>query len=297
MKKAIKIKNKYLRRLTYLTLGFIVYCLVAVISLLVFTNKSLLDYPQLIQSPPNIDYFIQLDLSLQAQDLDLMSATYLVSFTQNGKASQGASVSWDRDLTFSFFPSILQVKKGQIIKPFKFGIDLTDGNPKDYPFDIYSTELAFLVQDSNTNQTVPIGMNASVRTISTLTEFQQKPVKSSDGSTIYYFSLSVYRAKIVYVFCFFVSFLTWILTVLMLIMAYDTQVNGRVLAAPIISLGVAILFALPALRSTQPGIPGIGCAIDYLCFFWCETLVALSSCFIIGCYTLRYKKGEEESAV
>ncbi|KXN66995.1 hypothetical protein CONCODRAFT_11036 [Conidiobolus coronatus NRRL 28638] len=226
-----------------------------------------------------------------------MNATYLVSFTQNGKSAQGGSVSWDRDLTFSFYPNVFQVKKGQIIVPFKFGIDLIDGNPKDYPFDIYTTELAFLVQDSNTNQTVPVGMDANVRTISTLTEFQQKSVKASDGSTIYYFALSVYRAKIVFVFCFFVSCLTWILTVLMLIMAYDTQANGRELAAPIISLGVAILFALPALRSTQPGIPGIGCAIDYLCFFWCETLVALSSCFIIGCYTLRYKKVVEESEV
>jgi hypothetical protein len=283
-------ENKYFRRFTYVTGGFIVYSLVAIISMIIFTSKSILDYPQLVETPPNTTLFIQLDLSLQQQDLEKRTVKYIVDFKPSGMNLTQGSIFWDRDIIFDFFPAQLVVKNGQIIKPFKFEVDLIEGSEKDYPFDDYKAELGFFAYDNTTKQAIPLGMKANIRTISTTNKLERQNLKTEAGDEIYYFKAVVYRSTIVFVFCFFISFLTWILTILMIVLAYDTLIHRRELPPPVMSLGVAILFALPALRKTQPGIPDIGCAIDYLCFFWCETLVALSTCVIIGCYTLRYDK-------
>ncbi|KXN66992.1 hypothetical protein CONCODRAFT_11031 [Conidiobolus coronatus NRRL 28638] len=258
--------------------------------MMIFVSKSVLDYPQLVPDPPNTDLYIQLDLSLQQQDLNKKTVNYLVNFKPSGLSLQDGPTSWDRDIVFDFYPSQLVVKNGTIIKPFRFEVDLVDGSSKDYPFDEYLTDLGFHAYDNSTNQTIPLSINANLRTISTTTRFNPRTLFTELGDKIYYFEVIVYRSKVVFVFCFFISLLTWILTILAMILAFDTVVYGRELPPPIMSLGVAILFALPAIRRTQPGIPDIGCAIDYLCFFWCETLVALSTCVIIGCYTLRYNK-------
>jgi hypothetical protein len=46
-------------------------------------------------------------------------------------------------------------------------------------------------------------------------------------------------------------------------------------APPTVGLSVALLFALPAVRNTQPEVPPIGAAVDVLGFFWNMSLTAL----------------------
>ena len=45
----------------------------------------------------------------------------------------------------------------------------------------------------------------------------------------------------------------------------------------------AMLFALPAIRGTMPGVPGIGTMADFGIFFWC--LFAIASCLIVAAIT------------
>lgn len=45
----------------------------------------------------------------------------------------------------------------------------------------------------------------------------------------------------------------------------------------------AMLFALPAIRSTMPGVPGVGTVVDYTIFFWC--LIAVAGCLIVAAIT------------
>ncbi|KXN66993.1 hypothetical protein CONCODRAFT_80321, partial [Conidiobolus coronatus NRRL 28638] len=196
----------------------------------VFTNKSILDYPQLVPNPPNTELFIQLDLSLQQQDLDKKTVKYLVDFKPFGMNATQGPIAWDREIIFDFFPTQLIAKDGQIIKPYRFEVDLIDGSAKDYPFDAYKTEVGFFAYDNTTKQAIPLGLNANIRTISTTNRFEKLDLKTENGDKIYYFKVVVYRSTIVF----------------------------REYPPPVMSLGVAILFALPALRKTQPGIPDIG---------------------------------------
>jgi hypothetical protein len=48
-------------------------------------------------------------------------------------------------------------------------------------------------------------------------------------------------------------------------------------SAPAIGFAIALLFALPAMRNTQPEVPPIGVAVDVLGFFWNMSIPALVS--------------------
>ena len=41
--------------------------------------------------------------------------------------------------------------------------------------------------------------------------------------------------------------------------------------------------ALPAVRNTMPGVPGVGTVLDYAGFFWC--LIAVAACLITAAIT------------
>ena len=45
----------------------------------------------------------------------------------------------------------------------------------------------------------------------------------------------------------------------------------------------AMLFALPAIRGTMPGVPSVGTMADFGIFFWC--LFAVASCLIVAAIT------------
>jgi hypothetical protein len=47
---------------------------------------------------------------------------------------------------------------------------------------------------------------------------------------------------------------------------------------PTIGFSIGLLFALPAMRNTQPEVPPIGVAVDVLGFFWNMSITALVGC-------------------
>ena len=51
---------------------------------------------------------------------------------------------------------------------------------------------------------------------------------------------------------------------------------GEVNLVPL-SLCVALIFGLPALRNVQPNVPGMGVLSDYISFIWAELIVSISA--------------------
>ena len=85
-----------------------------------------------------------------------------------------------------------------------------------------------------------------------------------------------------------------IVMVVMFVLAISIMVMAlRVLASPDamnllpLSLCVALIFGLPALRNTQPGVPGIGALCDYLSFIWAELIVATSAIVLSWAWIIR----------
>ena len=85
-----------------------------------------------------------------------------------------------------------------------------------------------------------------------------------------------------------------IVMVVMFVLAISTMVMAlRVLGSPDamnllpLSLCVTLIFGLPALRITQPGVPGVGALGDYLSFIWAEFIVAISAIGLVWTWIFR----------
>jgi hypothetical protein len=60
-----------------------------------------------------------------------------------------------------------------------------------------------------------------------------------------------------------------------------------------LSLCVSLIFGLPALRNTQPGVPGIGSLCDYVSFIWAEVIVSISAIGLAWTWILRSIKEQK----
>ena len=70
--------------------------------------------------------------------------------------------------------------------------------------------------------------------------------------------------------------------VLRLVGAEDKRVDFVAL-----SLSIALIFGLPALRNVQPGVPPVGAFCDYVSFIWAELIVAISAVIVAWAWLLR----------
>jgi hypothetical protein len=73
----------------------------------------------------------------------------------------------------------------------------------------------------------------------------------------------------------------WALSLLTFFLSLTPWIRHYKIEPPTLAIANTLLFALPALRDSQPGIPLIGCTADVVSFFWCEMLTALSSCLML----------------
>ncbi|KXN65483.1 hypothetical protein CONCODRAFT_12909 [Conidiobolus coronatus NRRL 28638] len=103
------------------------------------------------------------------------------------------------------------------------------------------------------------------------------------------YDIYIIRIKRVYAFCFFISVITWGLTIVALNIGIDCVFFKREIPPNLLSIGIVMLFAMPTLRKTQPDIPEIGCALDFLCFIWCEILIGIAACMMLYSWLLRWK--------
>eukprot|EP01124_Arcella_intermedia_P036774 TRINITY_DN9702_c0_g1_i2.p1 TRINITY_DN9702_c0_g1~~TRINITY_DN9702_c0_g1_i2.p1 ORF type:complete len:385 (+),score=40.00 TRINITY_DN9702_c0_g1_i2:188-1342(+) len=63
--------------------------------------------------------------------------------------------------------------------------------------------------------------------------------------------------------------------------------KARQVSAPLLAMPVALIFALPALRNVQPGVPQVGAYCDVVGFFWNVGLVAISAVCISSVWLVR----------
>jgi hypothetical protein len=137
----------------------------------------------------------------------------------------------------------------------------------DYPFDAYKSYFEILAnKEKEQLHKIPVsltflGMLQSV-------EFIPKVKLSSDE--LYKISIEIYtrRSPTTIGFSLFIVLIMWLLSIAIGIIAIQVIQKHRISDEHVLTLGITTLFALPALRETQPGIPAIGCAADVLGFYW-----------------------------
>jgi Domain of unknown function (DUF4436) len=200
---------------------------------------------------------------------------------------------------------VITFEKGVRIVPIECTTLLT-GNTNKYPLDRYSTNLDLLLttpsrapsasspfdqvdsipgstmtdalvvgtSDLSHNETVPIeeSVVASIPGI----KFSGK-VNRDSGPTLTHTNFTMRRANnvIAVSVVVMITMLGLAITIMGMVLRV-TASPGEVNLLPL-SLCIALIFGLPALRSVQPSVPGVGVLGDYLAFTWAELMVSVSA--------------------
>jgi hypothetical protein len=280
------------RRILFCLIGLILWCAIAIpitLNFIGYGKEDKLKTSNNVLSRSDAENRIDLDFRVLSTDLAKRTMRVYVGLYPYGDYSNDDERTWNKTLEFQFLHKNLVVKKGTTPEPVTFEIPLQTGNLRDYPFDNYISNIWFVALDNSTKDLVPTSIYSSVLNQNTKTRMIRESSYDQDGVELQVYYIIINRTPLVFAFCFFISAVTWGLTIIALNIGIDSMIFKRELPTPLLVIGITMLFAMPTLRKAQPDIPEIGCAIDFLCFIWCEIIIGISSCMILYSWLLRYK--------
>jgi hypothetical protein len=210
--------------------------------------------------------------------------------------------------------------KGERIVAIEFS-SLLAGNQNRYPFDRYTTDIELVItapaekkaeplpqdtldentdplattlivgaSDLNHNETVPLKENF-VASISGI-KFEGT-VTQNDTYKLMRTTVDIRRANNVIILSIMVMVIMFVLAISIVGMVFQVTASpGEINLIPL-SLCVALIFGLPALRNIQPGVPAVGGFSDYLSFIWAEMMVSISASALAWTWIVRSKKGKK----
>ena len=182
---------------------------------------------------------------------------------------------------------------------------LLSGNQNRYPFDNYSADIDLVVTapvktksrslpqaqlDANPDplaSTLIVGANDLARneTIPISESFTatypgikfEGAVTEDSTYKLMHTTIAIRRANNVISLSLIVMTLMIVLAISIMGMVLQmTATPGEINLVPL-SLCVALIFGLPALRNVQPSVPGMGVLSDYISFIWAELMVSISA--------------------
>ncbi|MFI9111790.1 DUF4436 domain-containing protein [Streptomyces venezuelae] len=218
------------------------------------------------QAPDRID----IDASVQRVDATGRELVLRVLVTPRGALAEAGGISPTEDLTLQTSSAVrgdLSFPAHGRIATVEVPVALTGGAVTDYPFDAYETEMEFGAVQGG--RSVPVRM-----TLSNRDALFSLAVDTAEVNGAAVFSAEVARSRSVLVFAVFMMLAMWALTVAVLMGGRHLVRRRMGLTWPALGWMAATLFALAAFRNTAPGAPPIGSLLDYLAFFWAETLIA-----------------------
>jgi hypothetical protein len=170
---------------------------------------------------------------------------------------------------------------------------VVDGSTNKYPFDQYYMIGQVTVRD-NTNATARIKPALPLAvTVTGAIDGWEVNVDVNDGEAalegVVFIEATMRRSIVTIFFSLFIMTLMWILSLSLFILTVTLYTRRRKVEPPTIAVAGALLFALPGLRNTQPGIPVLGCTADTAGFFWNMLLIALSIVLMMWNYIFRYQ--------
>ena len=209
--------------------------------------------------------------------------------------------------------------KGERIVPIDSTTFLS-GNPNRYPFDRYTSNIDLLVtapaqqrvvsvpeenpedaadslansslivgtSDLNHSETIPIqeDFTASISGI----KFTGA-VNQDDTYKLMHTTIAMRRANNVITLSLIVMTVMSVLAISIVAMVlHVTATPGEINLLPL-SLCVALIFGLPALRNVQPSVPPVGALSDYISFIWAELMVSISAIALAWIWINRSRGG------
>lgn len=226
--------------------------------------------------------------------------------TADGSLAQAMVVKVDNATGLSDRP----FEKGKTMSPSDVVVSMTGGRITDYPFDATNAVVGLYLSTQAVSaapavgdkpaveavESVPVEVNLDLQAAVHGFSIETAPDPESQGPFAG-IDLTIRRSGSTLFFSIFIMTLLWILTLGGAGIAWRILSTGRKAEIPMCQFLGVLLFAFPAVRNLQPAAPPIGALSDFLAFFWCEALVAISLCFLLGHYVLRSLRAEREAVV
>ncbi|MEG4584381.1 DUF4436 family protein [Microcoleus sp. MOSTC5] len=201
----------------------------------------------------------------------------------------GANVQ-DSEITF-------KEGKPMIVPALKF--NLVKGKINNYPFDKHIAKVAISIDPlpSIGKKFAPFELNpvplefkfnADVPGF----DISYKPMEEN-SSIFIYIDVSATRSLPVKFFALVIIVIMWVLSTMALLLALKVMQSGKLPEVGMLSWTAVMLFAFPAIRNAQPGVPPVGTASDFLSFFWTEIIVVVALVIIGSCWLKRYHPPSE----
>jgi len=183
----------------------------------------------------------------------------------------------------------INLSGGEIPPPVQLVLDL-DGDLSQYPFDSYASALQVrltrVVKNADGSGTtkseepVPTRLAVSAKQHDWAVTSSEAEAWEDGAISV---GLGASRGGAMRAFALFELLVMVALALIAVAMTYTTLITGRPLEFSMFVWLGAMLFALPAVRNTMPGVPGVGTVLDYAGFFWC--LIAVAACLITAAIT------------
>jgi hypothetical protein len=212
--------------------------------------------------------------------------------------------------------------KGERIFPVEFS-SLLSGNQNRYPFDNYTTNIDLLVTAPVQKAIVPVAKEPSEdrgepianslvigtsdlehsETLSIREDFTASlpgikffgTVTQDQANKLMHTTIAMRRANNVVSVSVIVMTIMFGLAISIMGMVLQMTASRNEINLIPLSLCVALIFGLPALRNIQPGVPGVGVLSDYISFIWAEFIVSTSAIALAWTWIIRSRRKEGQA--
>ena len=177
-----------------------------------------------------------------------------------------------------------------ITTPVKKNIQPLPAQNLDEDDDALATSLIVRTTDLDRSETIPI----NERLIASSPGVKFDGVRTEDDTyKLMHTTIAMRRANSVISVSLLVMAVMILLAVSIMCMVLVVNASpGAVNLVPL-SLCVALIFGLPALRNVQPNLPGMGVLSDYISFIWAEILVSISAIALAWLWIIRSRENRK----
>ncbi len=184
--------------------------------------------------------------------------------------------------------AFLATKPGHAAKPLP---PPPVAKPKDKVDKIYNEKDALALQShyeklvgiSELTKHAPVPISLDMKASIPGFKFTGESVSSNTKEEVTRIQLNLQRAQNVIVASIGIQLMMLMLALSILAMVMYGTIHGKESALIPLSISATLIFGLPALRDTQPGIPPLGAFSDYVSYLWAEAIVVI--CTIISIWT------------
>ena len=182
--------------------------------------------------------------------------------------------------------------KPMIVPALKF--NLVKGKISNYPFDKHIAKVAISIDPlaSIGKKFAPFQLNPvplEFKFHADVPGFDISYQPMEENSSIFiYIDIAATRSIPVRFFALVIIVIMWVLSTMALLLALKVMKSGKLPEVGMLSWTGVMLFAFPAIRNAQPGVPPVGTASDFLSFFWTEIIVVVALVIIGSCWLKRY---------